>query len=63
MSKKTLMPVISLTVICVAVAILMGLVNMLTSPKIEENALKKEQEALFEVLSSEKDGFDAVEDP
>ena len=62
MNKKTLMPVIVLVSICVIVAALLGAVNMLTAPKILENAQKKEQEALFEVLDTEKDGFDKLED-
>lgn len=50
MTKKNLMPVIVLTVICVIVAALLGGVNELTKGKIAENALKKEQAALIEVL-------------
>ena len=59
--KKTLMPVIVLVSICVIVAALLGAINMLTAPEIEKNALKKEQEALFEVFPDEEDGFDKVE--
>ena len=59
--KKTLMPIIVLVSICVIVAALLGAINMLTAPEIEKNALKKEQEALFEVFPDEEDGFDKVE--
>ena len=62
LDKKTLMPIIVLVSICIAVAALLGAVNMLTAPEIEKNALRKEQESLFEVFSEEKDGFDKVED-
>ena len=62
LDKKTLMPIIVLVSICVAVAALLGAVNMLTAPKIEENALKAEQEALFEVMTAEKDGFEEQKD-
>lgn len=61
-NKKVIMPIVVLVSICVVVAALLGAVNMLTAPKIEENAIRAEQEALFEVLSAEKDGFDAVKD-
>jgi len=50
MTKKNIMPVVVLTVICVIVAALLGGVNELTKGKIKENALKKEQASLIEVL-------------
>lgn len=50
MTKKNIMPVVVLTVICVIVAALLGGVNELTKGKIAENALKKEQASLIEVL-------------
>lgn len=58
--KKTLMPIIVLVSICVIVAALLGAVNMLTAPKIAEDALKAEQAALFDVLPEEKDGFELI---
>ena len=61
MDKKTLMPIIVLVSICIIVAALLGAVYMLTAPEIEKNALKKEQEALFEVFPDEENGFDKVE--
>lgn len=50
MKKQNIMPVLVLTLICLAVAALLGGVNMLTKDKIAENALKKEQESLIEVM-------------
>ena len=50
MKKQNIMPVVVLTVICVIVAALLGGVNELTKDKIAENALKKEQASLIEVL-------------
>ncbi len=61
LDKKTLMPLAVLVSICVIVAALLGAINMLTAPEIEKNALKKEQEALFDVFSAEENGFDKVE--
>ena len=59
-NKKIILPIIVLTCICIVVAVLMGLVNMITAPRIAANALKKEQAALFEVFPTEEDGFDEV---
>ena len=61
MNKKNLMPIAVLVSICVIVAALLGAVNMLTSSKIAENALKKEQAALFEVLPAEEEGFEKLD--
>lgn len=60
MTKQNIMPVVVLTVICLAVAILLGAVNMLTKDTIAANALLKEQASLIEVLPSEA-GFDQLE--
>ena len=60
MNKKTILPIIVLTSICIVVALLMGIVNMITAPRIEANALKKEQAALFAVFPTEEDGFDEM---
>lgn len=59
MTKKNIMPVLVLTVICVTVAALLDAVNMLTEDKIKQNALLKEQQSLTEVLPSD-DGFDEI---
>ncbi|MBE6643797.1 MAG: FMN-binding protein [Ruminococcaceae bacterium] len=50
MKKQNIMPIAVLTSICVIVALLLGGVNELTKDKIAENALKKEQASLIEVL-------------
>lgn len=50
MKKQNIMPIAVLAVICLVVAALLGGVNMLTKDKIAENALKKEQASLIEVL-------------
>ena len=50
MTKKNLIPIIVLTSICVIVAALLGGVNELTKGRIKQNALKKEQASLREVL-------------
>lgn len=50
MKKEAIMPVAVLTIICVVVAALLGAVNMLTRDKIRDNALKKEQASLIEVM-------------
>ena len=60
MNKKILIPIIVLVSICVVVAALLGATNLLTKDKIAENALKKEQAALFEVLPAETDGFETL---
>ncbi len=59
MTKKNIMPVVVLTVICVVVAALLGGVNMLTKGKIAENNRLKEQASLIEVLPTEL-GFNTL---
>ena len=50
MSKKKLVPTIVLTVICLVSALLLGVINMVTKGVIEAEQIRKEQEALQEVL-------------
>ena len=50
MNNKNAIPVLVLSAICVTVALLLGGANELTKDKIKENALKKEQASLIEVL-------------
>ncbi|MBE6634676.1 MAG: hypothetical protein E7617_00560 [Ruminococcaceae bacterium] len=45
-SKKNLMPVAVLSVICIAVALLLGVANLITAPEIE----RRNNEAIFESL-------------
>ena len=56
------MPIAVLTAICLVVAALLGGVNLLTKDKIAENALKKEQASLVEVLPGAT-LFDEIEAP
>ena len=62
MKKETIMPIAVLTVICVVVAALLGAVNLLTRDRIEENALKKEQASLIEVMPGAST-FDEIDIP
>lgn len=50
MKKQTVLPISVLATICVVVALILGGANELTKGKIKENALKKEQASLIEVL-------------
>lgn len=50
MKKQNVVKIASLALICLAVALLLGGANELTKDKIKENALKKEQASLIEVL-------------
>ena len=50
MKIKNIMPILVLSLICLATAIILGGANALTKGKIRENALKKEQASLIEVL-------------
>ena len=59
MTKKNIMPVVVLSVICLAVAALLAGVNHLTKDKIAENNRLKEQASLIEVLPTEL-GFNTV---
>ena len=59
MTKKNIMPVAVLTVICVVVAILLAVVNYFTAPEIKKNADRKVNESLYAVLD-EAEGFDNV---
>ncbi len=50
MKKKTILPIFVLSAICVTAALVLSGANALTKDKIKENALKKEQASLVEVL-------------
>ena len=58
--KKTLMPIVVLVSICVIVAALLGAVNMLTAPEIEERAAQELREALDVVLPG-ANNFEEIE--
>ena len=60
MTKKNIMPVAVLTLICIIVAALLGLVNYLTADKIQENEEQKVYDSLREVLDGE---FKPIERP
>ncbi|MBR5817685.1 MAG: FMN-binding protein [Clostridia bacterium] len=60
MTKKNIMPVAVLTVICVVVAILLAVVNYFTAPIIKDNADKKVNESLYAVLP-DANGFENVD--
>ena len=50
MTKKNLMPVVVLTAICIVVAALLGVVNMLTAPVIAEMEAQKVYDSFRNVL-------------
>ncbi len=50
MNIKKAIPIIVLSAICITAALLLSFANGLTKEKIKENALKKEQASLIEVL-------------
>ena len=56
MTKKNIMPIAVLTVICLVVAVLLAAVNYFTAPVIEDNAEKKVNASLYAVLE-DADGF------
>ena len=60
MRKNKILPTIVLTAICVAVAALLALANMLTAPVIEAAQREKEAEAL-RVVYSTAESFEPVE--
>ncbi len=53
MKKQNIMPIAVLTVICLAVALLLGAVNMLTAPVIEKMEEQKKYDSLRKVLDGE----------
>ena len=60
MKKENMMPVIVLLVICLAVALIMGVVNMFTAPEIE----RQQQEAIdasLKIVLPEGKNFEAIE--
>ena len=61
MSKKTVMPVVVLGIICIVIAALMGVVNMFTAPLIEAENNRKTNAALLVVLPDAQ-RFDEIED-
>jgi len=58
-TKKNLLPVIVLTLICLIVAALMASVNMITKPEIEERNAKKIKESLEIVMPDGEFGSEA----
>lgn len=60
MNKEKLLPSITLGSICLVVAALLAVVNLITGPRIEQNKLDKANEALVEVLP-EGSGFKQME--
>lgn len=54
MTKKNIIPVVVLSAICLAAALLLSLINMLTSERIKENEAGKISESLSEVLPEGK---------
>ena len=61
MTKKNVMPVVVLTVICLVVAALLALVNQLTAPTVEANAQAAINASLMQVLDTATD-FQEVEE-
>ena len=61
MTKKNIMPVAVLTVICIVVAILLAVVNHFAAPEIAKNAERKVNESLYAVLG-DAEGFDEIKD-
>ena len=59
MTKKNIMPVAVLTVICIVVAILLAVVNYFAAPEIAKNAERKVNESLYAVLE-DAEGFTAT---
>ncbi len=59
MKKENITPITVLTSICITVAILLALVNMITAPVIDANTERAEQESLIEVMPG-ADAFDEV---
>ena len=60
MKNSSLKSIIVLVSICLFIALSMATINMVTAPKIEEQKIRAEQEALASVLP-ENAGFEAVE--
>ncbi len=58
--RKKIMPTLVLSVICMAVALILSAVNMVTAPKIAENQANKASGAFAEVLPSGS-GFEEVD--
>ena len=50
MTKKNLMPVIVLSAICIAAALLLSVINIFTAEKIAQNRIEAEKKALQEVF-------------
>ena len=55
MTKKNLMPVIVLSAICIAAALLLSVINIFTAEKIAQNRIEAEKKALQEVFPAEGD--------
>ena len=63
MNKKNLMPVIVLTVICIAAALLLALVNTVAGPEIEAAQQEAMRESLGAVATNENPEFVKLEKP
>ena len=61
MKNTSLKSIIVLVSICLFIAVAMAAINMVTAPKIEEQRIAAEQEALAAVLP-ENDGFEKVDE-
>ena len=59
MTKKNIMPVVVLTVICIVVAVLLAVVNYFAAPEIKKNADLKVSKSL-EAVFPENTGFDEI---
>ena len=58
--KEFFLPMIVLVTVCVVIGAAMAAINTLTAPKIEEEQLKREREALTVVIPDNK-GFEKIE--
>ena len=61
MTKKNLMPVVVLTAICIAVAALLGAINLLTEQKIADNEAQKVYDSFRVVLDGTFETLDVPE--
>lgn len=52
--KSKIMPTVVLTVICLVVTLLLSFINVFTAPVIEAERVRKQQEALKEVMPGEE---------
>ena len=62
MTKKNVMPIVVLTAICVVVAALLGLINVLTEERIAQNEAQKVYDSFRVVLDGTFETLDVPED-